>query len=402
MRSSKFVLTMCLVCSAGCAHVVPQRARKVSVGGRSTTVTQAELQQSLQRVTGVMSQRVAQAAEPLGGAEDARVTEQALRRALLYQASALDIASGPTPEVNLLDMLVFTTLTRDAFASYWVPEVFGADGQPMLDALVASERDVWRLADNVLDDDQENQVRDYIRRWQAEHPRQVQVEAVRLSEFAKQAGKSAEAQKTRGLISSVRLAAKAADEALLMGERALFLGQRVPFLLRSQVRLGALEVLGDSLGQLEQAEGLLHRSESLVTRVSELRSTLRDATDLTERTERVVAEAHALLDALSPLLDSFAPLMEADAGPGGAHVTRLELLADTARQTVGDSLRTVRTLQELAPAGTAEWNLAQKRLDASIGRWLTYLALVGVLWIVTACVGYVGVKRALLARPKRN
>jgi hypothetical protein len=386
---------LALALCAGCAHVVPGRAREVHVGGRATGVTQAELQQSLQRVTGVMSQRLSQASDPLTDRANPQRTEEALRRSLLYQASALDIASGPKPEVNLLDMLVFVTLTREAFEQHWLPEVFGEEGQPMLRALARSEADVWRVADLVLDQEQKDEVREYIRNWQEEHPDQVQVEAVRLSEFAKQAGQSAAAQKTRGLIASVKLAAKTADEALMLGERALFLGQRVPFLIRAQVRLGAMEVLGDGFAQLERTESLLQRSESLIEQLNDLRPTLEQAGDLTSRTETVVEEAGRLLDQLRPLAESFAPLMEqSSAGSDRSH-TRLEALAESARETSANTLSGLREVRVLASTNPAAWREAEARLDATVRRWLGYAALVGVLWIVTGCLGYLSIRRII-------
>ncbi|MFT3922922.1 MAG: hypothetical protein QM778_10340 [Myxococcales bacterium] len=381
-----------------CAHVVPERAREANVGGRPTGITRAELQQSLQRLTGTMSQRLAQASEPFHTSDDPRVTEQALRRTLLYNASALDIASGPKPEVNLLDMLVFASLTRQAFQNYWMPEVFGPEGEPMLRALAGSEAEVWGLADNLLSAEQRADVREYIREWQASHPDQVQVEAVRLSEFAKQAGKSAQARKTRGLLRSVQLAAKTGDDAVLLGERALFLGQRVPFLLRSQARLGAMEVLGDSLGQIERVETLLNRSEALLGQVNELKPTLAEASALTERTERALSEARELVTSIQPVLQTLTPLLQKRGELTSEEITRAEWLAENSRRISDNAVVAVRELRELAAIGGAPWDEAQRRLDGSVLRWLAGLAVVGVIRIVTLCAGYVTVKRALARR----
>jgi len=60
----------------------------------------------------------------------------ALRRLLLYGSSTLDIASGPRPEVNVVDMLVFVSLSRQTLENYWIPKVFGDDGLPLTAAFV--------------------------------------------------------------------------------------------------------------------------------------------------------------------------------------------------------------------------------------------------------------------------
>ncbi len=394
------VLALSMAC-AGCTYVVPRRAREVRIGDAAGTMNQAELQQSLQRITGAMSQRLTQASDPLTThGSDPRRTEQVLRRALVYQASALDIASGPEPEVNLLDMLVFVTLTRQVFEAHWLPKVLGPEGRPMLVALARSEAEVWQLADLVLNGAQKEQVRTYIRSWQVEHPDQVQVEAVRLSEFAKQAGQSAEARQTRGLVASVKLAAKTVDEGLMLGERALFLGQRVPFLLRAQVRLGAMEVLGDSLAELERAEGLLDRSRSLISELQALEPTLAQASELTSRAERVVAETQGVVDALSPLAEVVSPLLGPRDPDREGPPTRIEALAESAQVASENSVRSLRELRALASSSPAAWRTLEARIDASVRRWLAYVALVGVLWIATACLGYVLVRRALEGRQR--
>lgn len=398
--------------SASCSHMVPPRARDVSFaggGGRQGPISQTELQQDLQRLTGVMTQRLTQAAEPLLQRATPEQTEQVLRRVLLYQASALDIVSGHAPEVNLLDMLVFVTLTRSTFETHWLPRVFGESSRPLLDALAASERDAWAIGDKVLTTAQLGQVHAYIRSWRNDNPDQVLVEAVRLSDFSAVAGQSARGNSARGLLASVHVATQTADEALLLGERALFLGQRVPFLLRSQVRLGAMEVIHDGLGQLDRADQLLTRSErlvartnELVARTSELRTTLEDAAALTAQTETVVNEARLLLDTLEPLAASLMPLLAVRSPEHPEPPTRLELLAESSRKTTYNTLMIMRELRAVAPANPEEWARANQALDATVRRWLTYAALVGVLWIGALWGGYFFVKQRLTKRAEAS
>jgi len=56
----------------------------------------------------------------------------------------------------------------------------------------------------------------------------------------------------KGFLSSVRTATRAANQALLLGERVLFLVNRMPAVWRLQARLGAREVVGDAVMQLSE------------------------------------------------------------------------------------------------------------------------------------------------------
>jgi hypothetical protein len=56
----------------------------------------------------------------------------------------------------------------------------------------------------------------------------------------------------RGILSSVRTATRAANQALLLSERVLFLVNRMPSLWRLQARLGARELMSDALKELSQ------------------------------------------------------------------------------------------------------------------------------------------------------
>ncbi len=231
-------------------------------------VPQVELQQDLLRFAGLFSERVEQAAEPLSDIRDPRRTADALHRALLYEAHALEIATGPSPGVDALDMAVFITLCREAFERHWLPHVYGAAGRDMFRALETSEADAWTIAGKVLSSAQEDLLREQVRAWQAENPAQVHVEAVRLADFSKLHGDAAKNAAASGLLASVKSATRTADDALRLGERALFLAQRAPFSLRLQVRIGTLELMAEAGQQVARLDVAAARAESLARRCS--------------------------------------------------------------------------------------------------------------------------------------
>jgi hypothetical protein len=207
-----------------------------------------ELQQDVQRFASQFTERITQAMDPLERSASAAISDAALTRNLLYASSAVDIATGPFPEVNLLDMIVFVRLSREVVEEYWVPEVFGPAGRGVESAFRKSEEELWKVADKVMEKERQRDLKELIDQWRAENPDQLRVEGVRLGDFAVTAEKAAESHSAQasGLVSSVKSATRAADHALLFAERSMFLVHRMPFLVRRQTRLAAREIASDA------------------------------------------------------------------------------------------------------------------------------------------------------------
>jgi hypothetical protein len=210
-----------------------------------------ELQQELQRFTTQFTERVTQATEVLGRSSAPRVGDEALRKNLLYVSSAIEIASGPFPEINLLDMIVFVRLSRTVLQRHWIPELYGEQGADLAEVFGRSEGELSDLAARVLSPAHRQQLSALVEAWLAENPAQVRVEGIRLADFSAAAGSAAaeRAGQARGLLASVKAATRTANQALLLSERGLFLFHRLPFLWRLQARLGAREVLDDALAR---------------------------------------------------------------------------------------------------------------------------------------------------------
>lgn len=158
---------------------------------------------------------------------------------LLYISSAMSIAAQPSPVASLLDMITFVRLGHQAVEAYWMPDVYGPAGQPLLDAYQRLEDDVWKLAAMVLSDSQQQTLREMIDNWRQEHPNQWYVSDIRLQDFSSARSRpvhpvSTEAQ---GLIDSIKKTILKVDEALLVAERALYLGERMPRLITLQTEL---------------------------------------------------------------------------------------------------------------------------------------------------------------------
>ena len=218
-------------------------------------MSQAELQQDVQRAATTFMDRIAQSSELL--TQDGRSPDEEsalLRSVLRYNASIVDIATGPFPEVNALDMLVFAMLCRGALERHWIPRCFGKDGEPLVDAFVLLEESLWEIVGKVLDREQQHELRELVASWQTDHPDQYRVEGVRFQEFSEHAGEieNEKNRRARGLLGQVKSATRAADQAILISERAFFVAHRMPFLIRMQGRIGVRETLSDSLCHLDE------------------------------------------------------------------------------------------------------------------------------------------------------
>jgi hypothetical protein len=212
----------------------------------------SELQQLVQRQVAQFCERVGQALAPLEESPDRVVSDTAIHQSLLYVSSAVDIATGPVPGVNLVDLLVFLRLCREAIEKHWIPNVYGAQGAEVATVFARSRDDLWRTAASAIDETQRRELESLIDDWSADNPDQFRVEGIRLADFAERAGKAAQglSDRARGLISGIKSASKAADQALLLAERGMFLVNRMPFLWRLQARVASREIVSDILSQL--------------------------------------------------------------------------------------------------------------------------------------------------------
>jgi hypothetical protein len=278
--------------------LVRRQAGQSRHGADARPVLQTELQQDLQRFASQYTGRIAEALHELTEVDDPKLRAVATRSLLVYHAAALDIATGPLPEINLLDMLVYVLLSRAVVERYWIPEVYHLQGRPLAKAFAQSEADLWRIADKVLTQPQQQELRELAGAWLAQHPERIAVESLRFEDFSAWAGEltAKHADTARGLRGRVEQMTQAADEALLLGERGMFLVHRLPFLLRLQARLGAQEVTSDALAQLQNGEWLNEQ-------VGHLRPMLRDLVHITETSEVALDKAQDLVTTLKPTLE---------------------------------------------------------------------------------------------------
>lgn len=358
-----------------CACATTPQARDVSMNP-DQKVTQLELQEELQRFAAGLSARLVDAGQELFSSESSETRETALRLLLMYQSSALDIATGPMPEVSLLDMVVFVRLTRSVFERHWLAQ-FGTNGQRLLEAFDQSMGELDEVVARVLTPAQHQRLIALIERWLAANPDRVRVEAIRFPEFSRVAGGVAEAEETRGLFNSIRSATKSADEAVLLAERFRVLSIRIPYLLRLQARVGASDITSDLLLRLSEAEMKLQALNNLRPFVAEL-------TRLGVEARTAAQESRLLLAELQPLLERLPqPGVVAD-GLGS-----LNTLSDKAMVTTERLAHVMDRAEAILPKDPAATALqAEKQVDHLMRKAALYLVLVGVAWSLVFWGGY--------------
>jgi hypothetical protein len=362
-----------LLLASACATVPSPGARHAEVKARTKEagVSQAELQQDLERFSGQFADRLNDAMEPLLTSSDAEVRTSALRQQLAYFASALDIATESRPELGLLDMIVFITLAQQRVREYWVPGVWGDEGKATEQAFEASSDQIWQIASKVLNAQKRETLVGLIEAWRARNPKQRSVEGIRFSDFSMFSGDGAgDRDKASGLLATVQSAAEAADEAVLLGERAIFMTHRLPFVLRLQARVGTRELIGDTAKDFSAVPGALDR-------LAELRPIVQDVSAMAKQSTAAAEETRRLIESLRPLLKE-----SGLTDPSGAGLPRQ---LEQANALADKSLKLTTELRSLTSQGDRD---VSRQLDGWVRRSLLYLLLVGAILITLFWLGY--------------
>jgi hypothetical protein len=219
--------------------------------------TRGELQDDLMRFEGRFSSRLVTAFAPLVESPDPAIRLRASRDELGFISSALDIAVGSSPEVDLLDMVTLVALGLDAMSRRWNLDACGESAHAVAEAFRASVQDISAVASAAISGEVRTELEHVIREWQGENPGQDDVTSVRLSAYAKyRAGSSAD---SAGLFALLRGATQTADTAVLLGDRALYATQRLPYLVRLHVQIAGREIIAEarSAAKRSAVKGLL-------------------------------------------------------------------------------------------------------------------------------------------------
>jgi len=170
---------------------------------------------------------------------------------LVSQATAaVTIAACPNPELNAIDMLVFSTLSRMVIEDRWVGELYGARAQPLLDEHRALERRIWDYASVLLSEAQTDELRSSIGAWHRKNPLGRAVPFIHLEDFAFATSETRPGSASSTSIfsflgidplSNLDPAVRELAQSRQLAERAVYYGQRAPKLISMETQRLAFE-----------------------------------------------------------------------------------------------------------------------------------------------------------------
>ena len=274
------LVTTCLCLTACASSVSSTDGPSDTLAADGSKMTQQELQSKLMAFA---DRYFAASLETATILEDALKTPESRYTAAAARLVALtvttDIAASPNPGGALLDMTVFVTLRRMVWEDYWMPEVYGDAGLPVLDVLLELEEDIWGIAAEVYTTQQLDDLGRLIDDWRMRHPNMTSVDFVRLSELgdSRTAQSLIEAGRPGGMLAPVKEANRNLEEMRLLAERLVFMATRMQLMMSLQVEMASAKLANQP----------------------EVRRLLEDTTTFTEATDRF-AEAFAILAADLP------------------------------------------------------------------------------------------------------
>ncbi|HWQ91678.1 MAG TPA: hypothetical protein VN673_08400 [Clostridia bacterium] len=216
-------------------------------------ITQRELQAEVMRFADRFLTVIDEATRDLGKAvEKPEARALAQRFKVDQMSSAITIAAGPNPTVNLVDMIVLLTLQRQLLEVYWVPTVYGEGARPLLDAYGRLEKEIWSMANDVLQPGQRQELQEIIHDWLVRNPDSHSTGYIPFHEFAREAGRYPPGQDVQpGSIFSLvfldplaRLdpTQRSLEESKYLAERGMFYLQRMPKILQEQTQYTFLDL----------------------------------------------------------------------------------------------------------------------------------------------------------------
>ncbi len=223
--------------------------------------------------------------------------------------AAFTIASGPNPELNAIDMLVFVTLSRMVIEDRWSREHSAIQANELLDAHKALEKRIWSFASELLTPKQIGELRSSLETWHRDNPLQRAVPFIHLEDFAFTTSTVRTGNISTGSIfsfigidplSNLDPAVRELTQSRQLAERAVYYAQRAPKLLSMQVQQLVFE-----LAVMPESVGLLQNIERFSAAAQQTSALAADLPDL------LAKEREATINQLTGILDSREGLLQA-------------------------------------------------------------------------------------------
>lgn len=233
--------------------------------------------ESIERRTSQVERRYfSEVAEKL----DAPALRGDLARWQFTQATAaFEIAAGPNPTVNAVDMFVLVSLTRRIIQNRWVP-LYGEPARMLLPTFQWQEKQARSLLDGVLTAEKLAELDQALQDWYERNPELETATFVRFTDIAGLGQAKAETGVSPGLLGVIGLdplegidpALREVERTRMLAERSLYYAQRVPLLFDFQVTQGAARIQASPAARevLETVDQVGQLSEALSKSLDEL------------------------------------------------------------------------------------------------------------------------------------
>src|SRR5258707_9334715 len=153
------------------ANVPSHAVRAVTPGKKDKpTVDPVDVQAKLLRFADQFSTRMIVGSSQLRRGTNDISAAEGLRWRISICTESCSIASGPNAIANLLDMTVFVTVMRASLEEHWLPKIYGESARPMLESCQNSETEIWQLAAEVINPEQQAELRDAIEKCRTQNP----------------------------------------------------------------------------------------------------------------------------------------------------------------------------------------------------------------------------------------
>ncbi len=284
-------LAALLVGSAACSLFhKPQTAANIAAPGQGN-LTLGQLQNQVLRFADDYSSSVAHAADAAAKSAGTREAQVAALRWKLDEGTAAYLsATGENPIWNTLDVVVLTVVSRMVIEDPKTREEFGDAVVPLIETHRELEASAWRLAGQILEPGQREQLEGLIAEWRRQNPHERSVGAIHFREFALTTEKGAPLSKLRtgSVFTLLHLdpfagldpTTIAIEQSRELAARTVAYLERAPTLVRWQAELLAFQLAGQPdpqaiLADADRAsrsmESIAKTAEGLPTLVDEQR-----------------------------------------------------------------------------------------------------------------------------------
>ena len=314
---------------------------RVFSGKKKSTRPPQDVQQDVMRFADRFDAQIVQAshdATARAGTPDARMKN--LAWSIPARMSALTIATGPNPYMNLVDMLVLARLGRMVHEEHH-PAAGDDDeaGVGVVEAFKNLEKDIWTVAQRTLDQKQLEAISAIVETWHEENPDQTITSFVRLPNFERLLSMNRDQGKnlfeqlgdllSLDPLSGLEPAKREVAEARLLGERTLYYAQRAPQLISAQAELLGLRfaVMPQVADALEKGDRVSEAAASLAKTAAGLPDALRTerknaveqiSEELSKQRQGLVRDLESVEAPAERLLGEFRTTAEATKDMSGA------------------------------------------------------------------------------------